>query len=82
LGRKPPGANAPIPGPLYHSRSGFGNSAEQIKSARDKKGRPMTFADAWIASAALQANVPLVTNNTRDFEAVDGLVVLSAPRPV
>jgi predicted nucleic acid-binding protein len=42
----------------------------------------MTFADAWIASAALQANVPLVTNNTRDFEAADGLVVLSAPRPV
>jgi predicted nucleic acid-binding protein len=64
--------------------AGFGVTAEaeQIKSARDKKGRPMTFADAWIASAALQANVPLVTNNTRDFEAVDGLVVLSAPRPV
>src|SRR5579863_4674907 len=27
-----------------------------IKSAREKKGRPITFADAWIASAALQLN--------------------------
>src|SRR4051812_5958655 len=31
----------------------------QIKSAREKRGRPITFADAWIASAAVQLNVPL-----------------------
>jgi tRNA(fMet)-specific endonuclease VapC len=54
----------------------------QIKSAREKKGRPITFADAWIASAALQLNVPLVTHNARDFEAVDSLVIPTAARPV
>src|SRR5437588_463481 len=31
----------------------------RIKSAREKKGRPITFADAWIAAAALQLNIPL-----------------------
>src|SRR5437763_10489909 len=50
----------------------------RIKSAREKKGRPITFADAWIAAAALQLNVPLVTHNARDFEAVDRLLILTA----
>jgi predicted nucleic acid-binding protein len=36
------------------------------------------FADAWIAAAALQLNVPLATHNARDFEAVDGLLMLTA----
>src|SRR5271157_6225479 len=33
----------------------------RIKSGCEKRGRPITFADAWIAAAALQSNVPLVT---------------------
>jgi len=51
----------------------------RIKSGCEKKGRPITFADAWIAAAALQLNVPLATHNASDFEAVDGLVILTAP---
>ena len=50
----------------------------QIKSACEKKGRPIMFADAWIAAAALQLNVPLATHNAGDFEAVDGLLMLTA----
>jgi len=50
----------------------------QIKSGCEKKGRPIMFADAWIAAAALQLNVPLATHNARDFEAVDGLLMLTA----
>ncbi len=50
----------------------------QIKNSCEKKGRPMTFADAWIAAAAVQINVPLATHNATDFEAVDGLVMLTA----
>jgi len=49
----------------------------RIKSGCEKKGRPITFADAWIAAAALQLNVPLATHNASDFEAVDGLMVLT-----
>ena len=40
----------------------------RIKSTCEKKGRPITFADAWIAAAALQLNVPLVTHNATDYE--------------
>jgi predicted nucleic acid-binding protein len=49
-----------------------------IKSGGEKKGRPIAFADAWIAAAALQLNVPLATHNASDFEAVDGLLILTA----
>jgi predicted nucleic acid-binding protein len=51
----------------------------RIKSVCEKKGRPITFADAWIAAAAVQLNVPLVTHNVGDYNAVDGLTVLTAP---
>jgi len=30
----------------------------RIKSACDRKGRPIKFTDAWIAAAAVQLNVP------------------------
>ena len=50
----------------------------RIKNGCEKKGRPIAFADAWIAAAALQLNVPLATHNASDFEAVDGLVILTA----
>jgi tRNA(fMet)-specific endonuclease VapC len=48
-----------------------------IKSGCQKKGRPISFPDAWIAAAALQLNVPLVTHNASDYEAVDGLTILT-----
>ena len=54
----------------------------RIKSACEKKGRPITFADAWIAAAAVQLNVPLATHNAGDYAAVDALTILTAqPRP-
>lgn len=50
----------------------------RIKSAREKKSRPITFADTWIAAAALQLNAPLVTHNARDYADIQNLVVLTA----
>jgi hypothetical protein len=50
----------------------------RIKNGCEKKGRPIAFADAWIAAAALQLNVPLATHNASDFEAIDGLLILTA----
>jgi hypothetical protein len=50
----------------------------RIKNSCEKKGRPITFADAWIAAAALRLNVPLATHNVSDFESVDGLSILTA----
>jgi predicted nucleic acid-binding protein len=51
----------------------------RIKSDCEKKGRPITFADAWIAAAALQLNVPLVTRNADDYRAVEELAIQTAP---
>ena len=54
----------------------------RIKSGCDKRGRPIAFADAWIAAAAIQLNVPLVTHNARDFRAVESLTILTAATPI
>jgi predicted nucleic acid-binding protein len=55
-------------------------SLMRIKSACQKKGPPITFADAWTAAAALQLNVPLVTHNAKDYRAVEKLAILTAAR--
>jgi tRNA(fMet)-specific endonuclease VapC len=39
--------------------------------------RPITFTDAWIAATAMQLNIPLVTHNARDYEALDELTILT-----
>lgn len=49
----------------------------QIMCGSRKKGRPVANADAWIASVALMFDIPLVTNNRKDFENIDGLLILS-----
>jgi predicted nucleic acid-binding protein len=54
----------------------------RIKSGCEKKGRPITFADAWIAAAAVQLSVPLATHNANDFRAVEGLMIRTASASV
>lgn len=43
-----------------------------------RKGRPISVADAWIASSAIVLNAPLVTNNPSDYLHLDGLQVIAA----
>jgi len=50
----------------------------RIKSGCEKKGRPLTFADAWIAASAVQLNIPLAKHNAADYAPVDNLVLLTA----
>lgn len=50
----------------------------RIKSNCERKGRPITFADAWIAAAAVQLDMPLATHNVSDYSAVEGLTTLTA----
>jgi tRNA(fMet)-specific endonuclease VapC len=35
-----------------------------------KKGRPMSHGDAWIASTAIEWEVPLVTHNAKDYKVL------------
>jgi tRNA(fMet)-specific endonuclease VapC len=41
------------------------------------KGRPISISDAWVAATALAYDIPLVTHNRKDFENVQGLIVIS-----
>jgi tRNA(fMet)-specific endonuclease VapC len=50
--------------------------AEVVVEAKDK-GRPISAQDAWIAATALQENLPLVTNNSKDFAGISALTVIS-----
>ncbi len=46
-----------------------------IRSALEKKGRPIGSMDLLIAAHALSLDVRLVTNNAKEFERVDGLEI-------
>ncbi len=49
----------------------------EVMMAAEAIGRPMSSKDAWIAATALQEKVPLITNNSKDFDHISGLVVIS-----
>ena len=50
--------------------------ARMIAATR-RAGRPLPFADSWIAATALSLGLPLVTHNPGDFRGIDGLLVIS-----
>ncbi|MCA1630384.1 MAG: PIN domain-containing protein [Acidobacteria bacterium] len=49
----------------------------EVKDVGDRRGRPISSVDAWIAATALAYDVTLVTHNRKDFENVPGLLVIS-----
>ena len=48
-----------------------------IVAARVKAGRPVSVEDAQIAAVARANNLRLVTRNSKDFELIDGLIVIN-----
>ena len=52
----------------------------QIMAESRVAGRPMTAADAWIAAAARQWDLPLVTADFRDFEHLDTFTLIPVPQ--
>ena len=48
-----------------------------LVAERTRKGRPVTTEDAQIAAIALQNAMRLVTRNSKDFEHIEGLVVIN-----
>ena len=49
----------------------------EVQDNAQRKGRPISCADAWIAATALAYAVPLVTHNPDDFKNVSGLTVIT-----
>ena len=50
--------------------------ADAMNSAR-QNGKPISASDAWVASAALFLDVPLISHNRKHFLGVDGLTLIS-----
>jgi tRNA(fMet)-specific endonuclease VapC len=48
-----------------------------LRAERQAIGRTIASQDAWIAATALRHNLPLVTNNAKDFQNIPELKVLT-----
>ncbi|MFA4910306.1 MAG: type II toxin-antitoxin system VapC family toxin [Desulfobacteria bacterium] len=44
---------------------------------RQRLGRPISFNDAWIAACAIRHGTPLITHNSKDFESISGLQIIT-----
>lgn len=49
----------------------------EIRTSLEQKGRVIGAHDFWIAAHALALDVPLITNNTKEFVKVPGLELLN-----
>jgi tRNA(fMet)-specific endonuclease VapC len=48
-----------------------------VAKERKRQGHPISLHDAWIAACAIRHGVKLVTHNTKDFEGITNLSILS-----
>ncbi len=49
--------------------------ADSIARHRNRGGRAISAADAWIAATAMAIPCPLITHNMRDFRGIRGLAL-------
>ena len=49
----------------------------QVTDGARRNGFSVSCADAWIAATAIFLNIPLITNNRRDFELIDRLQLIT-----
>ncbi len=49
----------------------------EIKTALESKGKPVGANDLWIAACAVRHGIPLVSNNSKHFAGIPGLVLRS-----
>lgn len=56
--------------PVIPITEAVGDYYGQLRSTLEKAGTPIGNNDLWIAAHALNLNITLVTNNTREFERI------------
>ena len=49
----------------------------QVRAQCRAGGRPISPQDAWIGATALRYELPVVTHNSDDFKAIEGLMILT-----
>ena len=67
---------------LYHFvvipyDNGVAQCYGRLVAERQRSGNPIAPNDAWIAACAVRHAVPLVTHNSRHFEGIRGLQVIT-----
>lgn len=53
----------------------------QIKAMRQRAGSVIASEDCWIAATALRHQIPLLTHNSKDFQHIEGLTVITHSQP-
>ena len=49
----------------------------EIMADSKRHGLNVSIADAWVASTAIHLQIPLITNNARDFQKISRLTIIS-----
>jgi len=57
------------------------DTAATLLTALEDKGTPIAYGDLFIAATALAHDLILVTNNTKHFSKVEGLVLENRTKP-
>jgi predicted nucleic acid-binding protein len=63
---------------IVHSDGILCSKWAQVRDESMRKGKPISVADAWIATTALVLTVPLVTNNESDYRHIGDLELITA----
>jgi predicted nucleic acid-binding protein len=62
---------------IQHSNREICKIWAEIMSGSKRAGLNISIADAWIASTAIHLQIPLITNNAKDFQKISGLTIIS-----
>lgn len=62
---------------IQHSNQGICKIWGEIMTDSKRNGLNVSISDAWIAATAINLQIPLVTNNEKDFQKIKGLTIIS-----
>lgn len=62
---------------IQHSNREICKIWGEIMTDSKRNGLNVSIADAWIAAKAIDLQIPLVTNNEKDFQKIKGLTIIS-----
>ena len=62
---------------IFHQTSDLCLVWAELRVEAERKGRHLSNSDAWIAATAVLLDVPLLTHNRKDYQAIESLKVIS-----
>lgn len=62
---------------IQHSNLDICKIWGEIMTESKRGGLNVSISDAWIAATAITLQIPLVTNNEKDFQKINGLTIIS-----